>query len=71
MLSLGSIAATIVNTEAAFYSVKTRIRIGWSMFKDLVPSPLGAKSIFYPTCVPSGWLYGSETLPVKDEDVIR
>ena len=54
----------------------TRIRRGWCKFRYLVPLltsrglPLGAKSRLYSVCVRSVMLYGSETWPVQEEDVI-
>ena len=55
----------------------TRIRSGWCKFRDLVPFltsralHLGAKSRLYSAFVCSIMLYGNETWPVKEENVIR
>ena len=59
------------------YSVITKIRSGWSKFRDLIPLlanralPLGAKGRLYSACVRSIMLFGSEAWLVKVEDVIR
>ena len=53
------------------------IRHGWCKFRYLVPLlasrgfPLWAKDRLYSACVRSVMLYGSETWPVKEEDVIK
>ena len=55
----------------------TGIRSGWCKFRDLVPLfassgfPLGAKGRLYSARARSAMLYGSETWPVNEEDVIR
>ena len=66
---------TIGAREGTVDCVITRIRNGWSNFRDLVPLipsrclPLGAKGRLY--FMRSLMLYGSETWPVKEEDGIR
>ena len=61
----------------AFYSVIIRIRKGCCMFRDLAPLvassglPLLAKGTLYSACLCCVIIYGSETYPVKEEDVIR
>ena len=68
---------TIGAREGAVDSVMTKIRRGWSKFSDSVPLlatrglPLEAKGRLYFACVRSVMLYGTETWPVKEEDVIR
>ena len=53
------------------------LRSGWCKFRYLVPLlagrgfPLEAKGRLYSACVQSVMLYGSETWPVKEENVIR
>ena len=57
-------------------SVITRIRSGWSKFRDLVPLlatggfSLGANDR-YSTCVSNVMLYGTETWPVKEQNDSR
>ena len=62
----------------AFDSVITKIRSGWRKFRDFVPFlasrglPLGAKGRLNTLHLYVAlMLYGSETWPVKEEDVIR
>ena len=56
--------------------VITMIRNGWCKFRDLVSLsasnglPLGARGRLYSTCVYTVMLYGSETWPVEEEDLI-
>ena len=58
-------------------SVARRIRSGWNKFTVLVPLlssrglQLRPKGRLYSACVRSVTLRGSETWPVKEEDVIR
>ena len=68
---------TIGAREVAVDGVITRTRSGYCKFRDSLPLvasrglPLGAKGRLYSACVHSVMLYGSETWPVKEEDVIR
>ena len=61
----------------AVESVITKIRSWWSKFRDLLPLltskdlSLEAKDRLHSTCIHIVMLYGSETLPVKEENVIR
>ena len=58
-------------------SVTTRVRSGWNKFRELLPLlasrslPLLTKGKVYQSCVHSVMLYGSETWPVKEDDVKR
>jgi len=56
--------------------VKARIRIGWKKFRQLVPL-LNNKDVslimrgrLYSSCVRSSMLHGSETWPVRKENVV-
>ena len=56
-------------------AVEARIRIGWSKFRQLVPL-LTNKDVslimtgrLYSSCVRSSMLHGSETWPVRKENV--
>jgi len=56
--------------------VKARIRIGWNKFRQLVPL-LNNKDVslimrgrLYSSCVRSSMLHGSETWPVRKENVV-
>ena len=54
----------------------TRIRIGWNKFRQLVPLltnkdvSLIMRGRLYSSCVRSSMLHGSETCPVKKENVL-
>ena len=68
---------TIGARRGAFDSIITRIKSGWCKFRGLVHLlasrglPSGAKGRLCFVCVLSLMLYGSETWPVKEEDVVR
>ena len=57
-------------------AVKARIRIGWNKFRQLVPLltsedvSLIMRGRLYSSCVRSSMLHGSETLPVRKENVV-
>jgi len=57
-------------------AVEARVRIGWNKFRQLVPLPtnkdvsLIMRGRFYSSCVRSSMLHGSETWPVRKEDVV-
>jgi len=61
------------NADAA---VEARIRIGWIKFRQLVPLltnkdvSLIMRGRLYSSCVRSSMLHGSETWPVRKEDVV-
>ena len=67
---------TIGARRGVLGSAIRRIRSGWFKFRDLVPLlasgglPSGAKGRSSSACVNSVIMYGSETWPVKEEDVI-
>jgi len=67
MLSVGGDADT---------AVEARIRIGWNKFRQLVPLltnkdvPLIMRGRLYSSCVRSSMLHGSETWPVRKENVV-
>ena len=52
-----------------------RVRSGWSKFRELLPLlasralPLSTKGRVYQACVRSVMMYGSETWPVRAEDM--
>ena len=54
---------------------RTRIKSGWNKFRELLPLlasrglPLISKEKVFQACVHSVILYGSETWPVKEEDI--
>ena len=54
-----------------------RVRSGWKKFRELLPILTGrafshkAKGRLYRACVRSAMLYGSETWPMKEEDIQR
>jgi len=57
-------------------AVEARVRIGWNKFRQLVPL-LTNKDVslimtgrLYSSCVRSSMLYGSETWPVRRENVV-
>ena len=57
-------------------SVITSVRSGWIKFSDLVPLlasglPLGSKGRLHSTYVRSATINGSESWPVKEEDLTR
>ena len=66
----------IGSRRGAVDSVITKIRSGWSKFRDVVPLlasgnlPLGAKHGLHSACVCSIMLYVSEVWTDKEEDVI-
>ena len=57
-------------------AVETRIRIGWNKFRQLVPLltnkdvSLIMRGRLYSSCVRSSMLPGSETWPVRKENVV-
>ena len=58
-------------------STITRIRSGWKKFRELLPLLTGrvfshkTKGRLYSACVRSVMLYGSETWPLKEDDINR
>jgi len=56
--------------------VEARIRIGWNKFRQLVPQltnkdvSLIMRGRWYSSCVRSSMLHGSETWPVRKENVV-
>ena len=58
-------------------SSATRTRCAWKKFRELLPIlssrtfSLKKKGSFYQACVRPVLLYGSETWPVKEEDLVR
>ena len=50
-------------------AVEARIRIGWNKFRQLVP--LLTNKDVYSSCVRSSMLHGSETWPVRKENVVE
>jgi len=57
-------------------AVKSRIRIGWNKFRQLVPllidkdMSLIVRGKLYSCCVQSSMLHGSETWPVRKENEV-
>ena len=57
-------------------AVEARIRIGWNKFRQLVPlhtnkdMSLIMRGRLYSSCVQSSMLHGSETWPVRKENVV-
>jgi len=57
-------------------AVQARIRIGWNKFRQLVPLltnkdvSLIMRGTLYSSCVRSSMLHGSETWPVKKENLV-
>ena len=57
-------------------AVEARIRIGWNKFRQLVPMltnkdvSLIMRGRLYSSCVRSSMLHGSETWPVRKENVV-
>jgi len=57
-------------------AVEARIRIGWNKFRQLVTLltnkdvSLIMRGKLYSSCVPSSMLHGSETWPVRKENVV-
>ena len=57
-------------------AVEARIRIGWNKFRQLVPLltnkdvSLLMRGRLYSSCVRSSMLHGSETWPVRKENVV-
>ena len=57
-------------------AVEARIRIGWNKFRQLVPLltnkdvSLIMRGRLYSSCVRSSLLHGSETWPVRKENVV-
>jgi len=57
-------------------AVEARIRIGWNKFRQLVPlltnkdASLIVRGRLYSSCVRSSMLHGSETWPVRKENVV-
>jgi len=62
--------------EDADAAVEARIRIGWNKFRQLVPLltnmevSLIMRGKLYSSCVQSTRLHGSETWPVRKENVV-
>jgi len=60
----------------AYAAVEARIRIGWNKFRQLVPLltnkdvSLIMRGMLYSSCVRSSMLHGSETWPVRKENVV-
>ena len=61
---------------ASYAAVEARIRIGWNKFRQLAPL-LTNKDVslimtgrLYSSCVRSSMLHGSETWPVRKENVV-
>ena len=70
---LGDMLSVDGDADAA---VEARIRIGWNKFRQLVPL-LTNKDVYlimrgrlYSSCVRSSMLHGSETWPVRKENVV-
>ena len=57
-------------------AVEARIRIGWNNFRQLVPLltnkdvSLIMRGSLYSSCVQSSMLHGSETWPVRKENLV-
>jgi len=70
---LGDMLSINGDADAA---VKTRIRIGWNKFRQLVPLltnkdiSMTVKGRLYSSCVQSSMLHGSETWPVRKENEV-
>ena len=70
---LGDMLSVVGDADAA---VEARIRIGWNKFRQLVPL-LANKDVslimrgrLYSSCVRSSMSHGSETWPVRKENVV-
>jgi len=70
---LGDMLSVDGDADAA---VKARIRIGWNKFRQLVPVitnkdvSLIMRGRLYSSCVRSSMLHGSETWPVRKENLV-
>jgi len=70
---LGDMLSVDRDADAA---VEARIRIGWNKFRQLVPLltnkdvSLIMRGRLYNSCVRSSMLHGSETWPVRKENVV-
>jgi len=70
---LGNMLSADGDADAA---VEARIRIGWNKFRQLVPlltnkdMSLITRGRLYSSCVHTSVLYGSETWPVRKENVV-
>ena len=70
---LGDMLSMDGDADAA---VEARIRIGWNKFRQLVPLltnkdvSLIMRGRLYSSCVRSSMLHGSETWPVRKENVV-
>ena len=70
---LGDMLSVDGDADAA---VEARIRIGWNKFRQLVPlltnkdASLIMRGRLYSSCVRSSMLHGSETWPVRKENVV-
>ena len=70
---LGDMLSVDGDADAA---VEARIRIGWNKFRQLVPlltnkdMSLIMRGRLYSSCVRSSMLHGSETWPVRKENVV-
>ena len=53
-------------------AVEARIRIGWNKFRQLTNKDLSLimRGRLYSSCVQSSMLHGSETWPVRKENVV-
>ena len=57
-------------------AMEARIRIGWHKFRQLVPlltnkdTSLFMRGRLYSSCVQSSMMHGSETWPVRKENVV-
>ena len=71
---LGDMVSAAGGSEA---SSITRTRSAWKKFRELLPLltsrtfSLKKKGELYEACIRSVMLYGSETWPAKEEDIVR
>ena len=81
VMSMYSGAKTVVrtvygNSKSFDAAVEARIRIGWNKFRQLVPLltnkdvSLIMRGRLYSSCVRSSMLHGSETWPVRKQNVV-
>ena len=66
---LGDMLSVDGDADAA---VEARIRTGWNKFRQLVPllTNKDVRRRLYSSCVRSSMLHGSETWPVRKENVV-
>ena len=68
---LGDMLSAGRDADAA---VKTRVRIGWNKFRQLVPLHTNKDTSLimrlYSSCVQSSMLHGSETWPIRKENEV-